>query len=332
MKAAMIGSWGHANTVLDAIADDAEMELAAVARFGPDDKLGYLGQHRACPAGTKVYDDYRDLLDKEDVDVVGVFMPLYRNAEVSTAAAMRGIHVLSEKPLATRWEDLQRLREAVDKAGVHAAALMDMRTWPAFQAARQAVVEERIGRPLLAAAQKSYPFASRDKYYKTRETYGGSILWQAVHAIDFALYVTGLDVARVSATASNLAHPTHPGMEDAGAMWLDFVGGGHASVWFDYLRPWPGEQGRRWGDDRLRLAGSEATVEVVDCGQKAILLTKEDMEVLPLPEKRSLPVEFFDQIRDRSSCIISKEESFRLTEICLAGRDAADSGSVVTLG
>ncbi len=331
MKVAMIGSWGHAGMILDAIVEDDDLDLAAAARFGPDDPLAYLGKHPAAPATTTVYDDYRDLLDKEDVDVVGVFMPLYRNAEVAMAAVRRGLHVISEKPLATRHEDLQALREAVGTAGVQIAALMDMRTWPAFQAARAAVQAGQIGRPLLAAAQKSYPFANRDRYYKTRQTYGGSILWQAIHAIDFTLHVAGADATRVSATQSNQAHPTHPGMEDAGAMWLDLAGGGHAAIWFDYLRPWPGPEGRTWGDDRLRLAGSEGIVEVTAGGTEAVLMTAQTTETLELPEKQSLPAGFFAQLRGHGACIISAAESFRLTEICLAARDAADTGQVVEI-
>ena len=331
MRLGIIGSWGHVGMVLDAAAADADVDLVAVARYGSDDGLAYVGKHPAAPRTIRVYDDYRDLLDREKLDAVGVFMPLYRNAEASIAAASRGIHVLSEKPLATTLDDLAALRRAVADGGVQIAALMDMRTWPAFQAARAAVAAGRIGAPLLAAAQKSYPFASRDSYYKTRQTYGGSILWQAIHAIDFVGYVSGRDFVRVAATATNTCHPTHPGMEDAGAIWLDLAGGGHAAVWFDYLRPWPGDGSRTWGDDRLRLAGSEGVVEVVDDAKRAILLTPTGQEDLPLPEKRSLPAEFFDAIRGRGPCIISAAESFRLTEVCLKARDAADRREVIEL-
>jgi hypothetical protein len=120
-------------------------------------------------------------------------------------------------------------------------------------------------------------------------------------------------------------------MEDAGAMWLDFAGGGHAAIWFDYLRPWPGPDGRKWGDDRLRLAGSEGIVEVTHAGTEAVLMTPQTTETLELPDKQSLPAGFIDQLRGRGQCIISAAESFRLTEICLAARDAADTGQIVEI-
>ena len=63
----------------------------------------------------------------------------------------------------------------------------------------------RLGRPILALGQKSYPFATRDDFYKTRRTYGGSIPWQAIHALDFLSYCCGKDYARVAAMQSSTA-------------------------------------------------------------------------------------------------------------------------------
>jgi predicted dehydrogenase len=329
VKLAMIGSYGHWRTVLDSL-DKARLELTAVARWGADDPLHYLGRHPAVPATTEVFDDPVAMLEKVRPEIVGVFAPLYRLAEFSTAAAASGAHVISEKPLGTQREDLNRLRETAEKAGVAVVACHDMRCRPAFQAARLAVAQGRIGDPILASGQKSYPFADRDAFYKSRQTYGGSMLWQAIHAVDFIHYVTGKEFRRVWASASNAAHPTHPGMEDAGTAMFDLVGGGHACLWFDYLRPW-GNLERSWGDDRLRVAGSQGIVEIVDEGHRALLETPDAREELPLPEPVDLLSSFADSIRDDRACIITPEESFRITEVCLGARDAQDSGQPVDL-
>lgn len=329
MKLAMIGSYGHCGYVLNAI-EAAQVELAAVAKWGPDDPLSYLGTHAQVPATTPVYDDYIKMLEEVRPDVVGVFTPLYQLAQASIASLTAGAHVISEKPLATTLADLAKLREAIDASDRQIIAALAMRCEPAFQAARQAVHEGRIGEPLLASGQKSYPFANRDSYYKNRETYGGSMLWQAIHAVDFISYVCGRDYARVAATAGNQAHPTHPGMEDVGTAIFDFVGGGHACVWFDYLRPW-GRAERPWGDDRLRVAGSLGVVEVVDCGARAVLTTPDEVTDLPLPARRDLFAEFVASLEGRGESIITPAESLRITEVCLKARDAQDRGQVVEL-
>jgi hypothetical protein len=54
-------------------------------------------------------------------------------------------------------------------------------------------------------------------------------------------------------------------------------------------------------------------------------------EDLPTPAPRDLFAEFVDATLSRGECLITPEESFRITEVCLKARDAADEGRVVKL-
>lgn len=333
MKLAIIGSYGHCGMVLDALSwpQAKNVRLVAAAKYGPDDPMGFVGKSPAAPASLKVYDDYRAMLDEVRPDAVVVFMPLYRNAEASIAAAQRGCHILSEKPLATTSEDLHALREAVGRANVRLAALLNMRADAPMQTVRKIVAEGRIGEPILASARKSYPFSQRDDYYKNRRTYGGSIPWQAIHAIDFASFCCGKDYSRAAGMHSNAAHPTHPGMEDNGGILLAFVGGGHAVIAFDYLRPWSEGVKRAWGGDALCIAGTEGMVETVDDLSGVRLMTNTTVEAVPMAPARNVVVEFFASIEGKGPCVVSADESFRATEVALAARDAADTGTVVAV-
>jgi len=331
MKLGIIGSYGHLNIVLDSLPGLQDVQVVAAARYAPEDPVRFVGRHSHVGADVPVYDDYRQLLDRHRPDLVSVCMPLFRNAEVSIAAARAGCHVFSEKPLATTLEDLSALRRAVELSGVKIAAMFQMRASPPFQAVRSAVEQGRIGRSILASAQKSYPFGLRDQWYRTRRTYGGTIPWQAIHALEYISYTTGQDYTRVCAMHSNLTQPEYPGFEDNGGILLGLSGGGHAVITFDYLRPKaPGTQ-RRHGDDRLRIAGSEAIVEVVDEGARAILLTPTTQEELPLPPPRDLFAEFVASIREGTPCLVSPQESFRITEVALQARQSADTGRLIEL-
>jgi len=331
MKLAMIGSYGHCGDVLGGAAKLPDVELVAAARWGGGDPLGYVGSHPAAPADLLVYDDYRKMLDEVKPDVVGVFMPLYRNAEASIAAAQHGAHVISEKPLATELDDLAALRRAVGEAGVRIASLQTMRGFSPFLAVRNVVRSGRIGEPVLAAAQKSYIFGKRDEFYRKRETYGGTIPWVAIHALDYVSYCTAQGYTRVAAMHSNVAHPDCPGTEDNGGILLELSGGGHAVIRFDYLRPGVAGARRRHGDDRLRIAGTEGIVEVVEEGTGVRLMTPTDVEDVPLPPARDLFATFLSSIRGTGDCLISPDESFRLTEVALKARHAADTGKVLEL-
>lgn len=331
MRIAIIGSYGHVGYLLDSAALRQGSSLVAAARWGPDDPLGFVGKSAASPAALPIYDDYRKMLDEVRPDVVGVFMPLYRNAEAAIAVAQRGSHILCEKPLATTLEDLAALRQAVARGGVRLAALLAMRAEPVFQTIRHIVAAGQIGRPVLAYGQKSYPFNQRDDYYKTRRTYGGSIPWQAIHAIDFVSYCTGCDYTRAAAMHSNACHPTHEGMEDNGGVLLEFRGGGHAVISFDYLRPWSPGVKRPWGGDALRICGTDAMVETVDDLAAVRLTTPTGTQAVPLAPARDLVTEFIAALQGRGECVISTDESFRITEVALKARDAADNGVTVNL-
>ena len=331
MKIALAGSFAHVWYVLNSVPEIEDCDIVAAAPFGPDDSLGFLGKSPATPQDLPVFDDYREMIAKTQPDLVSVFAPMYRIAEIATVAVEAGCHVIAEKPLATDLPDLERLRGAARDNDVHVLANLNMRGLPSFQTVRKAVADGKIGQPVLAFAQKSYPFGSRSKFYEQRETYGGSIPWQAIHALDFAGYCAGKDYSRVSAMQSNLAHPTHPGLEDNGGILLEFAGGGHAVVSFDYFRPFDKAVKRNWGDDRLRLVGTEAIVEVIDDGDRVILLTPTAREELPLEPARDVLTDFVRFLRSGEAPLLTSEESFRMTEVALKAREAADTGKVLEL-
>ncbi len=72
------------------------------------------GQYRGCRA----YSDYRELLEKEDVDAVMVATPDHTHAVITMAALRRGKHVYCEKPLTYSVDEARQVAEAARKAKV----------------------------------------------------------------------------------------------------------------------------------------------------------------------------------------------------------------------
>jgi predicted dehydrogenase len=330
MKLAMIGSYGHTGIVLKSLPKLSDVKLVAAARYGPGDPMKFMS-NSAIPAGLSVYDDYRKMIEEARPDVVSVCMPLYRNAEASIFAAEHDCHIMGEKPLATTLEDLSALRQAVARNNVKICAMFQMRTNAPFQTVRKIVEQGRIGKPILAFAQKSYPFGNRDEFYRDRKTFGGTLPWVAIHALEFTSYCVGRDYKRLAAMQSNESLAGFPGSEDNGGILLEFAGGGHAVISFDFLRPRAKDGKRRHGDDRLRIAGSAGIVEIVEEGTRVVLMTPEAVEEVPLAEERDLFGDFIASIRGGGPCICTPEEAFRITEVALKARDAADAGRIVEL-
>lgn len=330
LRVGLIGRDGHDDIIVESIPKLTGVRWTAYAKSRPEDDSAWVRQHPAGGPETRVYDDYRELLERESLDVVGVCLPYYQNAEASIAAARRGIHVLSEKPAATTLADLTRLEQEIRKSGVHYSIMLDMRTLPVFQAARRAVQEGAIGEPILISSQKSYKYGSeRPWFYKERATYGGTIPWVGIHALDYMQWVSGQKYTEVAAYAGNKAHPATPGCEDHAGLLLRLANGGTATCHLDFLRP---EAAPTHGDDRLRIAGSEGVLEVSEAQNRvSVISSKGRSGDLPL----SAPVDFFAffvaALRGEGQPPVTSAEAFDITRTCLKARDAADNGTWVTL-
>ena len=65
----------------------------------------------------RVYTDYRELLKREDIEVIHVLTPNASHCELSVAALHAGKHVMCEKPMATTYEEAQKMVAASNTAG-----------------------------------------------------------------------------------------------------------------------------------------------------------------------------------------------------------------------
>ncbi len=68
-------------------------------------------------AGARVYEDYKELLEKEKPDVVHVCTPNRAHCEISVAALEAGCHVMCEKPMAINEADARKMLEAAKRTG-----------------------------------------------------------------------------------------------------------------------------------------------------------------------------------------------------------------------
>lgn len=329
IRVGLMGSEGHRDILLRSIPKLSNVQWTAYAKGEPDEDSAWV-QTAFSGSRPRVYENYHYMLEKEQLDVVGICLPFFENAKASIQAAHKGIHVLSEKPAATNLADLASLEWEVHRSGVLYSIMLEMRAMPIFQAARKAVQQGAIGEPILLSSQKSYKFGSnRPWYYKERKTYGGTIPWVGIHALDYMRWVSGQEYAQVAAFEGNKSHPQLPGCEDHAGLLFRLANGGTATCHLDFLRP---ESAPTHGDDRLRIAGSEGVLEGKEIGNRVNLISAKGMVgELPLPP----PVDFFGtfiaSLRGEGELLVSTKDAFAITRICLRAREAADAGTWVKL-
>jgi predicted dehydrogenase len=330
IRVGLIGRDGHYDILLNSIPRLKNVQLTAYAKGEPGEDTAWIRKYKAWTERTQVFENYHRMLDKDHLDVVGVCLPFYQNASAAVATCLQGINVISEKPAATTPEDLARLHDAVRASGVLYSIMLDMRGMPIFQAARKAVRSGAIGEPVLVSGQKSYVWGTdRPLYYKQRKTYGGTIGWVGIHALDYMRWVSGQDYTRVAAWEGNKAHPQYPGCEDHAGLLFQLSNGGTAVCHLDFLRP---ENAPTHGDSRLRIAGSEGVLEAFEVGNRVNLISpKGAVGDLPLPPAVDLFSQFIGALRGKGEPLISAEESFSITRVCLMAREAADRRAWVAL-
>lgn len=99
---------------------------------------------------TKVYTDYKQLLQNSDCDAVAIVTPDYLHGDIAIACADAKKHMLIEKPLATSKQDVYRMVEAIERNKVRVMVDFHNRWSPPFNTAKQEIASGRLGRPVSA--------------------------------------------------------------------------------------------------------------------------------------------------------------------------------------
>mgnify|MGYP002624153617 CR=1 FL=1 len=316
MRLGFVGGWGH--HYLRGLMDDAE--AVAFAGDGRDDAAAR--QRCDDAADARWFDDVTQLLDAFRPDVVNVGCVYAHNAPVIAACLQRGIPVVSDKPIAATWAQLDELRALCDgHLSRRIITEMDWRCHASLRAARGAVASGKGGEEVRMSAKPPYGFGTRAEWNGNRADFGGMIPWVASHALDAVMFATSKPVVRTFGTRGNLAHRAFDEMEDHTISVVELANGARGVVHADFLRP---AAAATHGDDRLRIAGSEGVIEIRDgrCRLTTNRAAERDItEQAPsLKPARAL----YDAAVHGEETTFSTAHSLELAAVLLAARDAAD--------
>jgi len=324
----IIGERGHPNYLLEGLQVLPQVRVVGLSPGGAREGVTFLSSAlRALGHAPRLYDDDREMLDRERPDFLGVLGPFERHAEMCLEAFSRRIPTLCEKPVALSLEELVRLRETWSADPLPFASLMGMRFERPFYTLFRAVQDGAVGDVRLIQTQKSYRLGQRPDYYFRRETYGGTIPWVGSHAVDLIAWLSGQRFEAVFAAQSTQGNAGYGSMEASAQMQFVLSGGVNATASLDYLRP---SGAPSHGDDRARVAGTQGVIEA-NAGRVCLVDAQGERE-LPLLQPPSLMTDFVDQIQGRGPGLQSGAETFAVTEACLLARQSADEGRLIRFG
>lgn len=328
LRALLVGGFGHAAWVFNEWQrDSASVHLTSAVQTLPDEKLdGFLAHPWAKKFSPEIYQNLQQALDAGKPDLVVVSTRPDQNPELIERSLRAGCHVIAEKPLAVDEAGLLCLHKAVQETGRYILPMLGMYEVPAFVEARELVAQGMIGEPVLINARKSYQWGKRADWFKRRDVYGGIWGWVGIHSFNHAAYVIGRKAVKVlAAQERNRFHSDYGECSDCLSGLFLLEGDIQMTVSIDLLRP---DGQKKWGDDWIRVVGSEGSIEANPALGTIRLIRKgydEEMRQVTTIAP-SFYTDFLKAIRVEADFSELTALGFQLTDVALtAGRASTEN-------
>jgi len=187
-----------------AMAENWDKDSRAKIVAGADTSWAFIDQFRKKYAHNTptVTNDWRKLVERDDIDIVGVFTPDYLHAEPTIAALDAGKHVYCEKPMAIKTADCDAMLRAWKRSGKHLMVGMNMRYMDAFLAFKEVIDSGQLGEVKAVWVRHFVGFGGFAYFHDYRanaDMATGLLLQKASHDIDMIHFLTGRFTKRVVA-------------------------------------------------------------------------------------------------------------------------------------
>ncbi len=257
VKIGIVGSKFAADFHCDSYSRNEHAEVVAVAAI---DNLEEISGKWKIPS---TYQDYKEMLKRDDIDLVSVCVPNFLHHDVVIAAARAEKHVICEKPLATTIEDAKEMVEVCRKEGVKLFYGEDWCFAPALMKVIETVKEGAIGKILYVKAKETHngthsPFAKNAKYCG-----GGSLIHLGIHPVGWILHFLGNQgknkVTEVIGKTNGGGKNNYVHKDNSGEDWalgiMKFANGEQAFVEGNYITV-------GGMDDKVEIYGTEGVIKI----------------------------------------------------------------------
>lgn len=221
------GAWGKCHA--QAIAKTDGAQLAAVAAKS---EATCAAAREAFPEAA-VYADYRQLLARDDVDIVDIVLPSFLHHEVAAAVLDAGKHLLLEKPMCLSIEHCDDLLQRARAQERLLAVGHELRLSSLWSQAKRMIDEGFVGQPqyvLVELSRKPYRLGA-DGWRYDIDRVGNWILEEPIHFFDFARwYLQSAGEPESVFAAANSKQADHPELQDNFSAIVKFHGGAYAVV------------------------------------------------------------------------------------------------------
>ena len=224
----MIGAGIISTYHAKAIEEHPEGRIAVMADIDPK-----RGEEFAAKHNCEYMADWKEMINRDDIDAVCVCSPSGLHAEHTIGIANAGKHMLVEKSMAINLKDATDMIIAARDNNVKLGVIFQKRTEEAPNRVRKAIADDVFGK--LVFGDVSTKYWRNQAYYDSadwRGTWaqegGGSTITQGIHGIDLMLYMMG-DVDKIYAKYDMCAHERIE-VEDRAIALLTYKNGAFGSL------------------------------------------------------------------------------------------------------
>jgi predicted dehydrogenase len=307
--------------------------LPGVDLVGLWDEDGPRGADAAAAHGTRAFATEADLL-AAGVDGVIVCSFSSEHRRLTELAAAAGVHVLCEKPLATRVEDARAIVAACAAADVRLMTAFPMRFSPVLRALHASVRSGAIGELVCLEGVNTgeMPDVHRAWFVDPVLAGGGAVMDHVVHLADLYRWILGDEVVEVYAVANRILQDRFGGVETGGFVSLRFGDGVIATIDCSWSKP---RSYPTWGGLALEVVGTEGVV-TTDAFRQHLVVHGSPEIGISWPFWGSDPnagmlAEFVAALREKREPAITGLDGLRALEIVEAAYRSVSSGAPVQI-
>lgn len=330
------GTWGRCHA--SAIDSTDGALLAAIAEPSVE---GRAAAEQAFPEALVVA-DYRQLVARDDLEIVDVIVPSFLHHEIASAVLNAGKHLFLEKPMCLSLEECTDVIELARQKGRLLAINHEFRLSSLWSKVRQMVADGFVGDPqyvLVELSRNPYRLGS-DGWRFDIQRVGNWILEEPIHFFDLARwYLESAGRPETVYATANSRQPGHPELQDNFSAIMQFTGGAYAVVSqtlsaFEHHQTvkLTGTQGALWAGwsgamDRTRHP--TYFLKAFDGQQlEDVPIERTTGELFELEDHMAL---LTAAVRSRGQLICTGEDGRWSVAMCLAAAQSVESGQVVSI-
>lgn len=198
--------------------------LAGIVTGTPSKIPVWQEQYNIADKNVYSYDNYDDLANNPDIDIVYVVLPPSMHAEYSIRASNAGKHTWCEKPMAMTEAECQAMIDAANKNKVKLSIGYRMQHEPNTQRIIRFGKEEKYGKVQKVTVAAGYR-EGRTDHWKQKKAMGGGVTYDmGVYPLNAARYAVGKEPIAVTAKASTTRPEIYHEVEETMVFDLEFPG------------------------------------------------------------------------------------------------------------